>query len=356
MIQHVLGPSAPARTHPRLCFVGPMVGVHRGLVTTQGFLLSRRFASAGYPVIACSSSRRPLTRLLNIMTTLVRERRRIDIQVLEVYSGRSFVFADAASVIGRRLGQKIVMALHGGALPEFSRTRPSWVRRVLRRADVIVTPSPYLARCSAGLGYPARIIPNAIEAASYPFRLRESVEPRLLWMRTFDSVYNPRMALRALRRIREERPGATLCMAGQERGMLEEVRRTAAEMGLGGSVTFPGFLDTAGKAREGGRADIFLTTSRVDNTPVSALEACALGLPVVATEVGGIPDLFTEGETALLVPSDDDEAMAVAVRRLLDEKGLAGRLSSQGRALAERCDWGVVRTMWEEVFAECMGG
>jgi glycosyltransferase involved in cell wall biosynthesis len=94
---------------------------------------------------------------------------------------------------------------------------------------------------------------------------------------------------------------------------------------------------------------MFLNTSHIDNMPVSVIEACALGLPVVATDVGGLRDLLTDAETGLLVPDDDDKAMAAAVTRLLNDPGLRERLSINGRLMAERYDWVRVWPLWEEV-------
>ena len=108
------------------------------------------------------------------------------------------------------------------------------------------------------------------------------------------------------------------------------------------------------KIREGSSADIFLNTNRIDNTPVSVIEAGAFGLPVVATNVGGIADLVSDGETALLVPDNDDEAMAAAVLRLLTSPNLAEKLSANGRALAERFSWENVRPQWESLFASVL--
>jgi glycosyltransferase involved in cell wall biosynthesis len=123
---------------------------------------------------------------------------------------------------------------------------------------------------------------------------------------------------------------------------------------LDGVVRFPGYLNMATKVREGNAAAIFLNTNHVDNMPVSVIEACAMGLPVVATNVGGIPDLLTDGETGLLVPDDDDQAMSGTVLRLLRDPELAGRLSANGRKLAERSSWKRVRLQWEQLFANVM--
>ena len=162
------------------------------------------------------------------------------------------------------------------------------------------------------------------------------------------------MALRVLARLRTTFPEATLVMAGSDMGLQAEVQRLAGEWGLQSAIRFPGFLNMEGKGREAEIADIYINTNRIDNMPVAVVEACAMGLPVVATSVGGIPDLLVDGETGLLVPDDDHEAMTDAIIRVLMEPGLAGRLSANGLKLAERSSWQQVQPKWESLFEELM--
>jgi glycosyltransferase involved in cell wall biosynthesis len=174
-------------------------------------------------------------------------------------------------------------------------------------------------------------------------------------MRTFHPVWNPEMAVRVLALLRKDFPEATLTMAGDDtQGLRRGVEQLADSLRLGDAVRFVGFLDMEGKAREGQEADIFLNTNRIDNMPVAVVEACAMGLPVVSTNVGGVPYLLRDGETALLVPSEDDAAMAAAVKRLLNEPGLAQRLSENGRRLAEESSWSRVLPLWESQFRDLM--
>lgn len=347
----VVQPRRPFSKH--LCLVGPM-GRHAGWVVTQGEILSKLFQAEGYSVISVSSKLNRYRRLLDITLTLIRRRKDIEAQCLSVFGGLSFVIEDIASWLGRRFGHRIIMVLRGGAMPEFIARHPRWARRVLDRADALVAPSEFLARAVEQLGYQCHVIPNVIDISSYPYRHRRRLAPRLLWMRTFHPVYNPLMAVRVLGRLRATVPEATLVMAGQEKGMQGEVEQLVDKLGLRQAVRFAGFLDMPGKARESNAADIFLNTNHVDNMPVSVVEACAMGLPVVASAVGGIPDLLTDGETALLVRDDDDEAMVAAIRRLLDDPDLAGRLSANGRQLAEASAWPKVRLEWERLFAAVM--
>ncbi len=344
--------SGPER--PRLCFVGPNLGSNRDWVVSQAEILSGLFERQGYPTRSTSSFRQPVLRLADILGSLARWRREIDLGILAIVGGGGFGACDAASLQARRLGLPLVHFLHGGALPDFARRNPSWTRRVLARADAIVAPSTYLTDLASSLGLAARVIPNVLQLESYPFRCRQRLAPRLLWVRTFHQIYNPRLALATLRELRNSGVEAELTMAGQDKGELEAMRRHAAEIGLADRVRFPGFLDMEAKQREFAAHDIFLNTNRIDNMPVTVIEAAAFGLPIVATRVGGIPDLLRHEYSGLLVDDDDSAQMAAAVRRLIASQELSRKLSEGGRALAESCAWPAVHDRWRQLFAELL--
>jgi glycosyltransferase involved in cell wall biosynthesis len=339
---------------PRLCFVGPMVGNNPGHVTTQGEIVSAHFGNLGYPVIKASSYPNRYARLADIVWTIIRRRKEIDLLVVHVYSGPSFVVEDIASALGKLFGHRIIMFLHGGAMPEFMARFPNWTRRVFGRAQMIIAPSAYLSKAVEPHGFAAQIIPNIIDLSQYPYRHRRRLSPRLFWMRSFHEVWNPLMAVRVLARLRQKVSDATLVLAGQDKGLQVEAQRLAESLGVLEAIRFPGFLNLEGKIREGSQADIFINTNRIDNMPVAVVEACAMGLPVVTTNVGGIPDLLTERQTGLLVPDDDDEKMAEAVYSLLENPDLASRLSTNGRKLAEQSSWNQVRLQWEAMFEQLL--
>lgn len=337
---------------PKLCFVGPLVGHIPGKIPSPAEFHAEHLAQAGYSVMSVSHHPNRYMRLLDIMWTLLSKQNMIDIQVLQIFCGPSFVVEDVASLLGKLSHKKIVMVLHGGDMPRFARRFPNWTRRVLQRADRIITPSAYLKRELAWLGFPMQIILNVIDFSHYPYRHRSTLRPRLFWMRSFHEIYNPEMAVRVVEHLRPLVPDIHLTMAGSDKGLLEPMRSLAQERGLRQQITFPGFLDFAGKIRAGEENDIYINTNRIDNMPVSILETCAMGMPVVATEVGGIADLLTHEETGLLVPDNDDLAMAQAIQRLLNDAQLAERLSTNGRKLAEQCAWERIKPQWEQVFAD----
>ncbi len=338
----------------RLCFVGSMLGRNTGHITTQGQITADLFAAEGYEVVCVSSKINKFARLAEIAAVLIKNHRRFDLVLLEVYSGLSFAIANLASLICKIFKLPQMMVLHGGNLPEYIEKHPRRTKRVLRRADCLVAPSPFLAEKIGKYGFEINIVPNVIELDSYQFRERTKLSPKLLWMRSFHPIYHPEMAIEVFAEIRKNYTDATLTMAGVDKGLEPKLKKMVAELNLADAISFPGFLNAEQKAAAFSDADIFLNTNRTDNMPVAVVEAGAFGLPIVATNVGGLPYLISHGENGLLVENENVGEMVNAVKLLLENINLARKNSRGGRVLAERSAWKNVRETWEKLFAEVL--
>ena len=330
---------------PRIGFAGPMLGGNPGWGISQHEILCERFRREGFSVESTSPHPGRLHRLFDTAWTAGRWRGKVDCVIIAVFSGPGFAVADVTSAIVALEGIPQIQVLHGGDLPRFTSQHPRWATRMLSRADVVVAPSLYLASEVAS-AREIEVIPNVFDLDSIPFRARRHAAPRLLWMRTFHSIYDPLTALDVIARVRDDLPGATLTMAGQDTGLERDCRERARQLGLGDTVRFPGFLEPAAKFRALREHDVFLNTNLVDNTPVGMLEAMAAGMPIVAASVGGIPYLVDDGVTGLLCGAGDAEAMAGAVIRLVNDPDLVERLSTSGRTVAEQSEWSSVRSLW----------
>lgn len=339
---------------PRLCIVGNLLGRIPGHVTTQGQIVADRFAADGYVVTSASSKINPILRLIDIVWSLSLSLPKTDVLIVEVYSGLAFFIAETATLLAKLFGVPAVLVLHGGNLPDLAAKHPRWVRRVLRRAAVLVAPSKYLAEEMTTFGCDIRVVPNVIDVESYPFRIRRKLSPKIIWMRSFHPIYNPQMAIDAFAIVKREVPDATLVMAGVDKGLEANIKRSAIKTGIFDSVRFPGFLDETAKRKEFSGADIYINTNRIDNMPISVVEACAMGVPVVATNVGGLSHLISHRTNGLLVKDDDPNEMASAILSLLNDPTLAQSISDSGRRLAERSDWIAVRECWDSLFAEIL--
>ena len=134
---------------------------------------------------------------------------------------------------------------------------------------------------------------------------------------------------------------------GPELGPLKELARAS---GLGERVLFPGKADRPTAAALFRECEFFVLPSRHEPFGIVNLEAMAAGKAVLATRVGGVPEVVVDGETGILVPPGDPEALAEGIRRLAGDAALRERLGAAGRERARLFSWDVVTEQYLEVY------
>ncbi len=329
----------------KILYVGNKLSAH-GFTATSIETLGPLLAREGFVMRYTSEVKNKPLRLLDMLFQTLRYGRRSDYVLIDTYSTSNFWYAFAVSQLCRVLGVRYVPILRGGELPSRLRRSPRTSRMIFKNAYANVAPSQYLFHAFADAGFSRLVhIPNSIETAKYPFRERSSVGPKLLWVRSFAAIYNPEMALTVFAAMRQLYPDARLCMVGPDKnGYLGQIKQSAQRQGL--SVTFTGKLSKPEWTALAASYDLFINTTHFDNMPVSVIEAMALGLPVVSTNVGGIPFLLEHGRTALLVDDDDAAAMVGALQRLIAEPGLASGLAQNAARLVAGFDFDRIKQQW----------
>jgi glycosyltransferase involved in cell wall biosynthesis len=247
--------------------------------------------------------------------------------------------ADPAYERARRAG-------FGGSLEDFQ--RPYRSRRIrylkrqralaLSRAFRIIVPSRYLARFVTGWGVPAeriRVIPNPAPAIDFgepraELRRRLGVSgPTFVFSGRFVRQKNLSLAVDALRRV----DGAALVLVGEgpEAGTVAEAIERA---GLSDRVFLKGAVARSISVDWMRAADAAVLPSDWENFPHAAVEALAAGTPVIATAVGGVPEIVENDVNGILVPAGDVDAFAAAMASLVRDSGLADRLRGAARQAA----------------------
>lgn len=320
--------------------------------------LARRLRALGWTIFLTSDKPNKVHRLFDMISTAVRRRRQYSLAHVDVFSGPAFMWADAVGRILKTLKKPFVLTLKGGDLPGFGQRWPGRVKRLLNSAAVVTTPSHYLLYNMSCYSKNVQLIPNSLDSQKYPYKVRSSLQPRLIWLRAFHEIYNPSLAPLVLSRLIQDFPDISLKMIGPDKGdgSLNRTQNKVKELGLNGRVIFSGMVPKKDVPLWLNKGDIFLNTTNVDNTPVSVIEAMACGLCVVSTNVGGIPYLLEHGRDALLVPPEDPEAMARAVRRILTEPGLSAHLSRNARKKVEGFDWSITLPQWEALLTRVAAG
>lgn len=275
---------------------------------------------------------------------LVRQVSGADIVHVFSASYTSFLLAPLPAIlIARAMGRPVLLNYHSGEAPDHL-ARSAIARAVLARASSNVVPSRFLVEVFHRFGIGATVISNIVDLERFSFRERRPLRPRLVSTRNFASLYNVACTVRAFQIVQARHPEATLTLVGG--GSEERALRTLVErLGLR-NVTFAGVVAPDKIAGYYHANDIYVQSPRIDNMPLSVIEAFACGLPVVSTRVGGVPAMLTHGIHGLLAEDDNHEELATHVLRLLDDPALADRLVHTAHASARACTWPAVRALW----------
>lgn len=313
--------------------------------------IGERLKQRGYRVFRSSFRRWRLPNFVDKLYSTVRFRHKYDIALVDVYSGLAFFWAEAVCWALRCVGKPYILTLRGGNLPAFARRWPKRIQHLLRSASVVTSPSRYLQTEMKPYRENIIVIPNAIDPERYDYRVRHNPMPQLVWLRAFHEIYNPSLAPKVIALLAEDFPQVHLTMFGPDKGdgSLQRCQKTASDLGVADRIAFPGAVPKEQVSQHLNTGDVFINTTNVDNTPVSLIEALACGLCAVTTNVGGIPYLVQHERDVLLVPPNDPNAMAEAVRRVLTEPQLAIQLSETASKFTQSFHWNAVLPQWENV-------
>lgn len=349
----------------RLLLVGPLPPPAGGMAN-QTRQLQRLLSAEGVAVTLVQTNApyrpawagripllRALVRLLPYLARLWRAAGRVDVVHVMANSGWAWhLFAMPAIRIARARRRSVIVNYRGGLAAEFLATSASRVRSTLTGTRLVV-PSGYLQGVFAAHGVPSVVIPNVVDVERFrPLptpRPLSPTDPHIVIARNLEPIYGIDVGLRGLARAAERIPGLRASIAGSGPAR-DGLLALAAELGLEGRVRFTGRLDVPQMVELYQSADLVLNPSRADNTPNSILEALACGVPVVSTDVGGIPHLVTHGRDAWLAPPDSPDSLAEGIATVLADAGLRAGLVAHGLELARACAWPRVREQWLDAY------
>ncbi len=272
------------------------------------------------------------------------------VDVAHIFSASywSFLLAPApAWLIARLRGTKTLINYRSGEardhLKRFRSARP-----VLKSADRLVVPSEYLVDVFREFGLQAQVVPNIVDLEQFTFRVRKPLRPHLICTRGFHPYYCIDIVVRAFAQVQRAFPEARLDLVGK--GPLKaQIRTLVDELQLSG-VNFAGVVSRQEIGRCYDQADIFINASRLDNMPVSVIEAFGAGTPVVTTAPESMRYLVEHERTGLLSEPGDATMLAENVIRLLTDPELSACLAGNAYAESRRYRWTAVREQWLEIY------
>lgn len=291
---------------------------------------------------------RTMVRFPLYLTKLLAGLREADIAHIFSAAFSSFLISTVpAFCVSRILGKKVIVNYRSGLAKKHLSS--SWIARgILQSADKALVPSAYLVEVFRKFHVTAQAIPNLVDPTQFSYRVREPLRPFLLCSRNLEPCYGIDLVLRAFAEVQKVFPEARLWLLG-EGSQESAIRRQIAELDLKG-IEMTGRVTRESIGRIYDEADILVNASRVDNMPVSILEAFASGLPVVTTDAGGIPYIVEHEKTGLLNNTEDWRQLAANVIRLLHDPTLVRRLTEKAYQQSFTYQWSNVRQHWLRLY------
>ena len=328
---------------------------NRGLNPTSIEKLEENLSS-NYSIRSASDKQSSFIRIIEMLYSVFLYRKTCKLIIVDVFGTKAFYFSCLIIFYSKFKNIPVLPVFRGGSLPERYNKNTKLFKYIFNKTILVICPSPFLSDFFSSRKIKTQIIHNYIDIKKYPFKYRERIKPKLLWVRSIHSIYNPVMAIYVLKKILEYYPQARLSMVGPIKdNTIELIDKLIFKWNLQEKVILTGKLEKKEWIELSKDFDIFLNTTNIDNQPVSVIEAMALGLPIVSTNVGGIPDLLTHNQTAKLVDKNNISAMVNEIKDYLSNPSDSLFISKNARELVEaQYDEGVIIPQWISIIDEKM--
>jgi glycosyltransferase involved in cell wall biosynthesis len=253
-----------------------------------------------------------------------------------------------------------VLHIHSGTFEEFYDASGSFVRRVVRRtlrdSDAVIALGPFWQKRLQAIapGADVRALPNGVAHRSARPVEQPETGVHVVYVGQIGEhkgTFRLLEAWGALHRPTDIVP-PRLTIAGD--GAIDRARQQREELPDPTSVDIRSWMPPADVAALLDSAHVLVLPSTHEGQPMSVIEAMARGLCVVASDVGGIPDLIQDGSTGLLVPADDPVRLAAALRRVMDDVALRRQLGAAAWRASAQLDLKVIAKRIDEVYTDVL--
>jgi len=295
-----------------------------------------------------------------------------EVDIIHVHIGSSPLELIAALLYTKLKKKPLVATYHGDVIPSrksIAYRSSVWiynavVRKVLDSADIIISPSEYYINESIFLGkYYDKIvsIPNGINLEDFdiPYSKEECREKLglptdkkiILFLGVLHPKKGPDVLLKAMPRVLSKVPNTELVIAG-DGIMRRELEELSEKLGINDYVNFAGFIPENLKPLYYNSADVFCLPSIMtsESFGIVNLEAMVCSVPVVASKIGGVPDVVKDRENGLLIPPKDPDALADAIIYLLENEDVRKKMGKNAREKVKNYSWERIAEMTEEVY------
>ena len=263
-------------------------------------------------------------------------------------SGLGFYPIFIGVLVGVLKRKKIIVTYHGGKLKEFLNRYPRLIILILNKADVLTVPSIYLKNILTNYNIKSLCIPNIIRDDNVSFKERRTISPIIIVTRSLEKVYNISLMLEAYAQIKNKYDNAQLYIVGD--GSLKSSLENEVKNKKIKDVVFTGRIDNSLIGEMLNKADIYVNPSTADNMPLSLFEAFACGLPVISTNVGGIPNFIQNNKNGFLIDSKNTHSLVEKIEFILKNQEVVDTITKNAYKTFKNYTWNSLKYKYSDLY------
>ena len=291
-------------------------------------------------------------RLLDMLYGIIKNKTEAKLVLIDTFSTFAIWIAFFCSLFCQILNIKYIPIVRGGDFLRAYKNKTFLVRFIFKNAWNIVSPSKYLQIELQKLGFVIKYIPNGINPDFYISQKKPDKFDKcsLVWVRAFHKIYNPKMAIEVVKILKGDFKNIKLTMIGPDKdGSLDDCIKLVENYKLNDNIKFTGYLGKKNWIKIARTANVFINTTNIDNHPKSVIEGMLLGLPIVSTNVGGIPYLLKEGRESNLVEPNDINGMAKKISIIINDTKLRQKFSKNAKINALNFSYNNTIPLWDNL-------
>ena len=300
----------------------------------------------GWQADIFSTKGNPIRRCIAFFLLLCKARR-YDVLHIHACSYWGMVPAVFGIIAGKLWRKRTIITYHGGEAKEYFAKNAAFVRRWLGRADEVIVLSGFLKEIFDQYQIPCVVIPNIVVLRPQTERTT-TIAPNFISIRHLESLYNIPCVMQAYEQVLKQYPEATLDILGQG-SLRAELEGYVQEHNLTG-VRFIGQVPNDKIYDYFADASIMLSAPKIDNMPVSLLEAMNAGLLVISSRVGGVPYMIEDGKTGLLFESENSNDLADKMLWALEHSSEVNTMIHNAKADVQKYSWENVKPQLMKVY------
>lgn len=312
-----------------------------GGISAQIDLLCSSMQEEGYPVSIFSTKGSAAKRIGLLLKSLYVSRR-YDVLHIHGCSEWGMLPVVYGVIAGKLWRKRIIVTYHGGEAAKYFAKHGVFVRRCLKRADKVIVLNGYLKKVFDEYEIPCIVIPNIVPLREDVYQPKKNIAPKMISVRHLTDLYRIDLIIRAFAKVVEKYSKATLDILGQGDNRVELESIVRSDDCLVGQVRFIGQVPNEKMYDYLKANDIMLSAPKIDNMPVSLMEAMNAGVLVISSNVGGVPYMIEHQKTGLLFDGDAD-ALAEQIIWALEHQKESVAMIEAAHEEVKKYSWNNIR-------------